>query len=83
MVLIGEHGSAKEVVMAVQEAVEQLERLLLDSDGAVGDNDDQRSHDKEECLSYAGKSKLNSPTTQLTILIDLYGSCKSVCVYAS
>ena len=66
MTVIGECGSAKEVVMAVQEAVEQLERLL-DSDE---DNDD-----KEEC--YTGKSKLNSPTTQLTILIDLYGSCKS------
>lgn len=70
MTFIGEYGSAKEVVMAVQEAVEQLERSL-DSDEAVGDNDD-----KEECPSFAGKSKLNSPTTQLTILIDLYGSCK-------
>ena len=68
MTVIGECGSAKEVVMAVQEAVEQLERLL-DSDE---DNDD-----KEECTSYTGKFKLNSPTTQLTILIDLYGSCKS------
>jgi hypothetical protein len=75
MAVIGEYGSAKEVVMAVQEAVEQLERLL-DSDGAVEDNDDRLSDDKEECPSYAGKSKLNSPTTQLTILIDLYGSCK-------
>jgi hypothetical protein len=71
MTVIGECGSAKEVVMAVQEAVEQLERLL-DSDGEVGDNDD-----KEECPLYAGKSKPNPPTTQLTILIDLYGSCKS------
>lgn len=61
--------------MAVQEAIEQLE-FLLESDGAVGDNDD-RSDDKEECPSFAvKKSKLNSPTTQLTILIDLYGSCK-------
>ena len=73
--VIGECGSPKEVVMAVQEAIEQLE-LLLESDGAVGDNDD-RSDDKEECPSFAvKKSKLNSPTTQLTILIDLYGSCK-------
>ena len=75
MAVISEYGSAKEVVMAAQEAVEQLERLL-DSDGAVGDDDDRRSDDMEECLSFAGKSKLNSPTTQLTILIDLYGSCK-------
>ena len=74
MTVIGEYGSAKEVVMAVQEAVEQLERLF-DSDGVVGDNDDQRSDDKEECPSFGGNSKLNSPTTQLTILIDLYGSC--------
>ena len=57
MAVVGECGSAKEVVMAVQEAIEQLERLLT-SDEAVGD------------------SELNSPTTQLTILIDLYGSCK-------
>lgn len=75
LVVIGECGSPKEVVMAVQEAIEQLERLL-DSDGAIGDNDDRRSDDKEECPSFARKSKLNSPTTQLTILIDLYGSCK-------
>ena len=75
MAVISEYGSAKEVVMAVQEAVEQLERLL-DSYGAVGDNDDRRSDDKEECPPFSGESKLNSPTTQLTILIDLYGSCK-------
>ena len=73
--VIGECGSPKEVVMAVQEAIEQLEHLL-DSDGEVGDNDDRRSDEKEECASFSGKSKLNSPTTQLTILIDLYGSCK-------
>ena len=75
MAVIGECGSAKEVVMAVQEAIEQLERFL-DSDGAVGDNDDRRSDDEEEFPSSAEKSKLNSPSTQLTILIDLYGSCK-------
>ena len=75
MAVIGEYGSAKEVVMAAQEAVEQLERLF-DYDGAVGDNDDHRSVDKEECPPIAGKSKLNSPITQLTILIGLYGSCK-------
>lgn len=76
LAVIGECGSPKEVVMAVQEAIEKLEGLL-DSDGAVGDNDDRRSDDdKDECPSFAGNSKLNSPTTQLTILIDLYGSCK-------
>jgi hypothetical protein len=75
MAVIGECGSPKEVVIAVQEAIEQLERLL-DSDGAVGDNDDRESDDKEECPSLVEKSRLNSPTTQLTILIDLYGSCK-------
>ena len=76
MTVIGECGSAKEVVMAVQEAIEQLERLL-ESDGEVGDDDDdRRSDDKEESPPFAEKSKLNSPTTQLTILIDLYGSCK-------
>ena len=75
MAIIGDCGSPKEVVMAVQEAIEQLERLL-DSDVAVGDNDDRRSDDKEGCQSIARKSKLNSTTTQLTILIDLYGSCK-------
>jgi len=75
MVVIGECGSAKEVVMAVQEAIEQLERLL-NSDEADGDDDDQRSDDKEKYPSFPGKSKFNSPTTQLTILIDLYGSCK-------
>lgn len=75
MSVIGECGSPKEVVMAAQEAIEQLE-LLLDSDGEVGDNVDRRSDDKEECPPFAGKSRLNSPTTQLTILIDLYGSCK-------
>ena len=68
MTVIGECGSAKEVVMAVQEAVENLERLL-DSDETIGD-------DVKCTLSVAGKSKLNSPITQLTILIDLYGSCK-------
>ena len=75
MAVIGECGSPKEVVMAVQEAIEQLEHLL-DSDGEVGDNDDRRSDDKDKYPSFAGKYKLNSPTTQLTILIDLYGSCK-------
>ena len=77
MAVIGECGSAKEVVMAVQEAIEQLERLL-NSDGVVGDNDDRQSDDKPEveCPSIAGKYKLNSPTTQLTILIDLFGSCE-------
>ena len=73
MTVIGECGSAKEVIMAVQEAIEQMERLL-DSDDAFGDDDDRRSDDKKE--SSARKSKLNSPTTQLIILIDLYGSCK-------
>jgi hypothetical protein len=72
LTVIGECGSAKEVVMAIQEAVEQLERLL-DSDEAVVDND---ADDEEECTSLEGKSGLNSPITQLTILIDLYGSCK-------
>lgn len=75
LTVIGECGSAKEVVMAIQEAVEQLERLL-GSDEAVVDNDAQRSDDEEECTSLEGKSRLNSPITQLTILIDLYGSCK-------
>ena len=54
MAVIGECGSAKEVVMAVQEAIEQLERLL-DSNEVVGDNDD----DMEECPSNVGKYKLN------------------------
>jgi hypothetical protein len=74
MTVIGECGSAKEVVMAVQEAVEQLEPLL-NSDEAVGDHDDDK--EEEESTSVARKPKLNSPITQLTILIDLYGSCKS------
>ena len=47
MALISECGSAKEVVMAVQEVIEQLERLL-DSDGVVGDNDDQQSEEELE-----------------------------------
>ena len=69
MAVIGECGSAKEVVMAVQEAVEQLERLL--------DSEDQQSDDnKGECISLMGTSKLSSPITRLTILIDLYGTCK-------
>lgn len=72
MAVVGECGSAKEVVMAVQEAVEQLERLL----DSFGDDDAQQSDDKEERTSLEGKFKLNSPTTQLTILIELYGSCK-------
>ena len=72
MAIIGKCGSAKEVVMAVQEAVEQLEHLL-DPEEAVRDNDAQLS---EEPTSPDGKSKLNSPATQLTILIDLFGSCK-------
>ena len=58
--------------MAVQEAVEQLERLF-DSDEAMEDND---ARPRDDCTSLAGKFKLNSPITQLTILIDLYGSCK-------
>ena len=34
-------------------------------------------YNKEECPLLARKSKLNSPTTtQLTILVDLSGSCK-------
>jgi hypothetical protein len=72
MAVVGECGSAKEVVMAVQEAVEQLERLL----DSFGDDDAQQSDDKEERTSLEGKFKLNSPITQLTILIELYGSCK-------
>ena len=75
MAIIGNCGSAKEVVMAVQEAVEQLERLL-DPEEAVGDSDAQLSDGQEERASPDGKSMLNSPATQLTILIDLYGSCK-------
>ena len=31
---------------------------------------------KRKIHQLAGKSKLDSPTTQLTILIDLYGSCE-------
>ncbi|KAF8805834.1 hypothetical protein BYT27DRAFT_7103611 [Phlegmacium glaucopus] len=65
--VIGECGPAKEVVMAVQEAVEHLEHIL-DSDN---DNDDQRGDDS---IQPARNFKLNSPTTQLTILIDIYGS---------
>ena len=73
LAVIGECGSVKEVVMAVQEAVEQLERLLgSDEADRV---DDARSSGR--CTSLAGKSKLNTPITQLTILIDLYGSCES------
>ena len=74
MAVIGECGSAKEVVMAVQEAIERIPN----SNEAVGDNDDQqtRSDEKEECPSIARKCNLNSPTTQLTILIDLFSSCK-------
>ena len=77
MAVIGECGSAKEVVMAVQEAIERLERLP-NSNEAVEDNDDQQtqSDEKEECPSIARKCNLNSPTTQLTILIDLFSSCK-------
>jgi len=75
MAVIGECGSAKEVVLAVQEAVEQMESLF-DADEAVGDNDAQRGDNKEERTLPAEKFKLNSPITQLTILIDLYGSCK-------
>ena len=48
MAVVSECGSAKEVVMAVQETTEQLERLL-NSDETVGDNDDRQSDDKEEC----------------------------------
>jgi hypothetical protein len=61
--------------MAVQEAVEQLERLP-DSHDADEDSDVPLSNNKGEYRSVAGKPKLNSPITQLTILIDLYGSCK-------
>ena len=76
MTVIGECGSAKEVVMAVQEAVEQLEPLL-NSDEAVGDHDVRSDDEEEESTSVIGNPKLNSPITQLTILIDLYGSCMS------
>ena len=58
MAVNGECGSGKEVVMAVQEAIAQLKRLLnLGPDEAIGDNDDRlgRSDDKEECPSIAGK----------------------------
>ena len=58
MAVIGECGSAKEVVMAVQEAIEQLVRLLY-SNEVVGDNDDRQSDDMEECPSIVGKYKLN------------------------
>lgn len=63
--LISECGSAKEVVMAVQEAVERVEHALENND--------------EEESEAQGKESLNkhippSPLDQLIILIDIYAA---------
>ena len=59
--LLGEHGPAKEVAIAVQEAIEHLEALHDESRGDENDGDDS----------------IRSTPAQLTTLIQLYASCVS------
>ncbi|KAF8067892.1 hypothetical protein FPV67DRAFT_1163310 [Lyophyllum atratum] len=58
--LVGECGSAKEVVMAVQEAVERLASVC------EGDDEDEDDAGDGSTLSYP---------SQLTILVELYSAC--------
>ena len=57
--LLGEHGPAKEVAIAVQESVEHLEGLYDESYGDENDEDDN----------------IRSIPARLTTLIQLYASC--------
>ncbi|KAF8911608.1 hypothetical protein CPB84DRAFT_1762365 [Gymnopilus junonius] len=65
--LMGEHSSAKEVVMVVQESLEALERTLESED--EGDEDQGKEGESKE-----GKPKANSHVDQLLALIDLHAS---------
>ncbi|KAF8157056.1 hypothetical protein B0H34DRAFT_483918 [Crassisporium funariophilum] len=70
---MGECGLAKEVVMAAQEAVERLERLLH-SDDDEGNDEEQLSETNEMTSSGTTPPKKSSILTQLTLLVDLYAS---------
>lgn len=59
--LLGEHCPAKEVAIAVQEAVEHLEALHDESRGEENDENDN----------------IRSTPAQLITLIQLYASCMS------
>lgn len=63
--LIGECGSAKEVVMTVQEAAERLEHSL------------EREEDEDEDEKEGNHPKSTSHIDQFLILIDLYASGES------
>ncbi|KAF8189305.1 hypothetical protein BJ912DRAFT_967076 [Pholiota molesta] len=68
--VIGECGSAKEVVMAVQEAVERLQRTLEIED----EEDTNEGEDNEETKKAPEAGKQTIPMGQLLILVDLYAS---------
>lgn len=63
--LIGEHSSAKEVIIAVQEATERLESTMSKR---LDDIDDEDDDDVEE--------KYLAPSSQLVSLVSLYSTCK-------
>ena len=63
--LVGECGSAKEVVMTVQEAAERLEHSL--------EQEEEDESDEKE----GNRPKSTSLIDQLLILIDLYASGES------
>ncbi|KAF9482730.1 hypothetical protein BDN70DRAFT_892362 [Pholiota conissans] len=64
--VIGECGSAKEVVMAVQEAVERLQRTL--------ETEKDEEEAEEETKATEGAAKTTTPVGQLLILVGLYAS---------
>lgn len=69
--LIGECGSAKEVVMTVQEAMERLERTLERED----DDDEEKGEDKDGDVLHS--TKQNSTVVQFLTLNNLYSSGES------
>ncbi|KAF8954890.1 hypothetical protein BDZ97DRAFT_1862360 [Flammula alnicola] len=72
--VIGECGSAKEVVMTVQEAAERLERTLEAEYDEEEEEEEDQSKEGGAGEGVAEHAKRNSPVTQLLILIDLYAS---------
>lgn len=74
--VISECGSAKEVVMAVQEAVERLEHSL-ENDGEESDADG-----KGDLQESSNKQLPSSPLDQLILLIEIYAAGEQTSLFS-